>query len=296
MGGIVELSHYKYKGDVDMHFGFLSVGLVMTFFLLPFTCFALGQADIAVIDVGVDKNCNWVVTMKNVGNTQLPPTATDQYNGASILITKNGANDSGWRLRTPLKMPGSVASYSNSGTPPINGTITLGAVYKTNGSYEDTNLANNTMSKVVTCTPPPKPLPDLAIMSLDFTPDCRPLIKLKNMGTAAVSDWYFQRIYLQRRMDNVPAGQLYIRTISPTGSLKAVQGEAEYIDGSEYVPQSTLSYVIAVSGVALEDSNFNNNAATVNLPDRCKPGANLRKVVPPVRGTVQTPIKKPLPY
>ena len=109
-----------------MHFGFLSFALVMTLFLFPFTSFALGQADIAVIDVGVDNNCNWKVTMKNVGNTQLPPTATDQYNGASILITKNGVNDSGWRFGAALKMPGSVASYSNSGTPPINGTMTLG--------------------------------------------------------------------------------------------------------------------------------------------------------------------------
>lgn len=276
-----------------MRLGFLGIVVAALVFLLPFTSHALGQADIAVIDISVDSNCNWVITLKNVGTTQLPPTALDQYNGTSIQITKNGVVDSSWRFGSSLKMPGSVATYSNSGTPQINGTITLGATFETKGSYQDINPANNTLSKVVTCTPPPKPKPDLTITSLDFTPDCHPIIKVANIGNAAVSDWYFQRIYLQRYMDNVPAGQLYIKTMSPNGALKQIQGTAEYIDGIEYVPQSTLRYEIGVSGVVLEDGNFNNNSASVNLPDRCKPGANVRTIVPQVRGTIQSPIRPP---
>jgi hypothetical protein len=256
----------------------LGIAVFAVLILMPFTSYGLGKADIAVIDVGVDSKCNWVVTMQNVGNTQLPPTAMDQYYGAAIQIKINGANDSGWSFGSPLKMPGSIATYSKGA--PINGTVTLGATYEANGSYEDTNLSNNTLSKVVSCTPPPKPQPDLTITSLDFTPDCRPHIKMANIGSIPVSDWYYQRIYLQRRMDNVPAGQLYIKTISPNGVLKQVQGTADFIDSADYVPQSTLRYNIDISGVVLDDANSNNDSATVNLPDRCKPGANLKKVLP----------------
>lgn len=272
----------------------LTMCIVAALFILPLTSHALGKADIAVIDISVNSNCNWVITMKNVGTTQLPPTATDQYNGASISVSLDGVGIGAWRFGSGLEMPGSVASESGSNTKQISGTVTVGAKFSTNGSYEDTNLANNTLSKVLTCTPPYRPMPDLSITSLDFTSDCRPRVKVANLGDAAVSDWYFQRIYLQRRMDNVPAGQLYIKAMTPLGGCKVPQGTCEWIDGIEYVPQGTIRYDIAISGVVMEDRNLNNNSATISLPDRCKPGAALKKVQPQIKGPLPPPIKGPL--
>ena len=112
-----------------------------------------------------------------------------------------------------------------------------------------------------------------------------------------MSDAYYNGTYLQRRIDNAPAGLLYLRTISPNGAIKAVHGTAEYTEGKEFLPQSTLKYDI-VANVALQDSNTNNNSITVNVPDRCK-GGGIKRIVPPVKAPIQAPAPlapaKPLP-
>jgi hypothetical protein len=46
----------------------LGIAVIAVLILMPFTSYGLGKADIAVIDVGVNSKCNWVVTMTNVGN------------------------------------------------------------------------------------------------------------------------------------------------------------------------------------------------------------------------------------
>ena len=269
------------RKEINMRARFLTVFFVMTLVLLPNFCLAQGQADIAVTDIGVDADCFLRITFKNVGNTQLPATATDQYYGAYVKIMHNGANAGAWRFGAAVKMPGSVATQRDG---VISGTVNVTATYMTNDTYVDTNPANNSMSKTLTCT---RAMADLTITAVDFASDCRPVIKLKNLGNAAMSDTYYNGAYLQRRMDNVPAGQLYLRTISADGRIKAVQGTAEYTDGKEYLPQSTLRYDI-VSNIALQDSNANNNSVTVNVPDRCKGGA-IKRIVPPVRAPIQSP-------
>ncbi|MHB8109938.1 MAG: hypothetical protein ACYDHW_07890 [Syntrophorhabdaceae bacterium] len=232
------------------------------------------------------------VTLKNVGNAQLSPAATDQFNGTYVQIKHNGANASSWRFGGAVKMPGSVGTLKNG---IITGTVNVTAVYMTNNIFVDANPSNNSMSKTLSCT---KAMADLTITALGFTPDCRPIIKLKNTGNAAMSDYYYNGAYLQRRMDNVPSGQLYLRTISPNGAIKAVQGTAEYIDGKEFLPQSSLKYDI-IGNVAQQDSNLNNNSITVNVPERCKPGAIKRVIPPPVKAPIQVPAPvppvKPLP-
>ncbi len=272
--------------------------LAAVLFLMPLTSHALGQADIAITDITVNSNCNWIITVKNVGTTELPVTALDQYYGTSIQILKNGSPSSGWRFGSEVKMPGSVAQFtlspSNAESAQVNGTVTLGAVFQANGSYQDTNPANNTLSKVLTCTPPPRSQPDLTITSLNFTPDCRAHITVKNIGTAALPDAVFSRVYLQRKMDNVPAGQVYLKNMTPSGGCKPSQGTCEYTDSADYVPQQSIQYAITASGVWVEESNYNNNSATVNLPDRCKPGAALKRVQPQLKGPVQAPAKLPV--
>jgi hypothetical protein len=266
------------------------MGIVAALLLTPVTGHALGQADIAVLDLAVDSNCNWIVTLKNVGTTELPVTAFDQYYGTSIQILKNGAPSSGWRFSSGLKTPGSVVQFTlspnNAPAAVVSGTITLGAIFQPNGSYEDTNPANNTMSKVLACTPLPRPQPDLAITSLDFTPDCRPHIAVKNIGTAAVPDSTFRQVYLQRRLDAVPAGRLYLQ-----GGCGAPQGTCEFIDGAEYVPQNAIQYDIGTS-VWLDESNGTNNSATASLPQRCKPGAD--SLAPQILSVNLAPISLPV--
>jgi hypothetical protein len=293
-----QLGINRLKGDMTMTPRIICICLAAVLSLLPFTAYALGQADIAITDITVNSNCNWIITVKNVGTTELPVTALDQYYGTGIQIQKNGVDSSGWRFGSAVKMPGSVAQFtlspSNADSAQVNGTVTLGAIFKPNGSYEDTNPANNSLSKILTCTPPPRSQPDLVITSLDFTPDCRARIVVKNIGTLAVPDHVFQRLYLQRKLDNVPAGQVYLYSMTPNGGCKIPQGSSEFTDYAEYVPQQTIQYTITASGIWFDESNSNNNSATVNLPDRCKPGAALKRVQPQYKGPVQRPIETPL--
>jgi hypothetical protein len=236
---------------------------------------ALGKADIAVIDVSVNSDCFIVATAKNVGTTPLPVAASDAYHGTTIAFLKDGAQFSEYRFSSGLQQPGSTASYT-AGNGQINGTATIGARFNTSSSYEDTNPANNSMSKTLSCIPPAKPKADLTVTSLDFTADCRPIVRLANLGTAALQDYTFTTTYLQRKVDNLPTGQLYLRTLDSAGRLKSPQGTAEWIDGKEYTPQSTLQYIITNNSVVMDDANFNNNTLTVNLPERCKTAGPMR--------------------
>jgi hypothetical protein len=251
--------------------------LTLVIILLPLTAHAeLGKADIAVIEVTVDSDCYVVATVKNVGTTPLPVAASDMYYGTTIAFLKNGAQNSEYSFSTGLRQPGGTGTYNGGITSQVNGTAVIGAKFNPHGSYEDINPANNIMSKTVTCTPAPKPKPDLTITSLGFTADCRPIIRVANIGTAAVGDTDFETAYLQRKVDNLPSGQVWLKTIDRAGRLKSPQGSVEWIDGKDYTPKSTLQYAIANT----VDANFNNNFATVTLPDRCKTPAPPRQIRP----------------
>jgi hypothetical protein len=275
-----------------MNIKFAGICVALMLFFIPESTFALGQADIAVFDITVDDECYWTIAIKNVGATQLPVTATDRYYGSLIAITNVG----GWRFGEKVKMPGSVDNFTLKGTnslmAQINGTQALEVTFDTNNTYEDINLTNNKLSKTFTCTPPPAPKPDIAITLLDFTADCRPHVRVVNQGNAPVKDYDFNVYYLQRKLDNLQAGQLYLRQMDPSGQLKMPNGSAEWTDTSDYTPEQVIEYSLSASGIAIVDSNFNNNWASATLPDRCKSSTTPVKKLPPVNRTLPQGINK----
>jgi hypothetical protein len=275
-----------------MNTKFAGICVALMLFFIPVSGFALGKADIAIFDLTIDNECYWTITVKNVGTTPLPVTATDQHYGASIAITNVG----GWRFGEEVKLPGSVGYFTlkggNSLKAQINGTQALEVTFNTNGSYEDINLANNKLIKTFTCTPPPVPKPDLAITLVDFTADCRPHVRVVNQGNAPVKDYDFNVYYLQRKLDNLQAGQLYLRQMDQYGQLKMPNGSAEWTDTSDYTPEQVIEYSLSASGIAVVDSNFNNNKASATLPDRCKSSTTPVKISPAINRTLQQGINR----
>jgi hypothetical protein len=181
-----------------------------------------------------------------------------------------------------LRQPGSTAT-STATIIQIKGTETITAEFGSHGAYIDTNPANNKMTKTMTCTPPVVPKPDLTITSVDFTQDCRPVVRLANIGNASLASYEFSAFALQRVVDNLRTGVISMLTVDSYGRLKSPQGTAEWIDGKEYLPQSTIGYYLtSSSNVVLNDGNFQNNSAAATLPDRCKTGTPvLRKGLQP---------------
>jgi hypothetical protein len=289
-----------------MKIKFAGICVALMLFFIPASTFAIGKADIAVFDLTIDNECYWTIAIKNVGATQLPVTATDQYNGASIQIKLGNTNVGFWRFGEEVKMPGSVGYFtlktSLNPQAQINGTQALEVTFNTNNTYEDINPANNKLIKTFSCTPPPAPKPDLAITLLDFTADCRPHIRVVNQGNAPVDNYAFSVYYFQRKIDGLAAGQLYLRQIDPTGNLKMPNGSAEWTDTADYKPEQVIEYSLG-SPTVIVDSNFNNNWARANLPERCKMSTTPVKRSPTINRTLPQEInrdiipqgKRPLP-
>lgn len=252
-----------------------AIHLLIAVLLLPITALAAGtKADIAVTDITVDSDCYVVATFKNVGTTPLPASAMDSFLGARFKFKFDGKSEAeysiGPELGKKLKEPGSTYSYTCKSSR-ISGTVQVDAIFNVHNSYEELTPANNTLHKAVTCAPK---LPDLKVTSIDFTSDCRPLIRLENAGTGPVSDWdYKHNAYLQRMIDGAPGGQLYLQTIDPAKKLKSPGASVEWTDGKEYIPQQTIEYTIKK---VTEESDKTNNTAQASLPDRCKKVAPLK--------------------
>ncbi len=252
-----------------------AIYLFIVVLLFPITVHAAaGKADIAVTDITVDSDCYVVATFKNVGATPLPASAMDSFLGASFKFKFDGKDKAeygiGTEMGNKLKQPGSTYSYTCKASR-ISGTAQVDAIINVHNSYEDINPANNTLRKSVTCAPK---LPDLKITSVDFTSDCRPRIKVENVGTGPVADLdYMHNAYLQRMVDGAPGGQLYLQTIDPAKKLKSPEASVEWIDGKEYIPQVSIEYTIKR---VKEESDTTNNTAKTTLPDRCKKLAPIK--------------------
>jgi len=252
-----------------------AIHLFIAVLLLPITVHAAGgKADISVTDITVDSDCYVVATFKNVGTTPLPASAMDSYLGASFKFKIDGKDKGFYGIGTvdgnQLKQPGSIFSFTRRASR-ISGTVQVDAIFEVNNSYEDMNPANNTLRKSVTCAPK---LPDLKITSVDFTSDCRPRVKVENVGTGPVADNdYKHNAYLQRMIDGAPGGQLYLQTIDPTKKLKSPGASVEWTDSKEYLPQGTIEYTIKRVN---EESDITNNMASAGLPDRCKKAVPMK--------------------
>lgn len=232
-----------------------------------------GKADIAITDMTVNSDCNIVLSLKNVGSTTLPLSADDPGHGTGIQLYKGTSPHGGYRVWPNPRQPGSTTTSTSP--IKINGTETITAEFNSFGAYVDTNPADNKITKTLTCTPPVVPKADIAITSVEFTQDCRPLVRLANVGNAPLPDYQLKNIGIQRVVDNLPTGIIHLVTIVGYTNLIQPQGSVPLIDGKEYLPQNSIGYSVFATQSTFADADYNNNKKTVKLPDRCKAGSPL---------------------
>lgn len=237
---------------------------------------AAPKFDLAVTNLGVDSQCRVVVTLKNNGPDELPMTAYDQFQGPSVAFKKNGAPFGGWRLvsvdpaRT-LRHPGGTVTWTR-GELKFQGSANVSATIQSN-LQGDTNAANNSLSRTLNCSPA---LPDLAITGISFTRDCRAVITIRNLGKAPLADAAFAGgagAYLQRYLDNVPGGSVFLSQVDPGKALKAPGGTHSYTDGAEYKAKTMVKYQLMRLG---QEANSANNVKQVNVPPQCRSGTGTR--------------------
>jgi hypothetical protein len=248
------------------------------FFFMVGTGRAQPLPDLVVTDLGVNSECQMVVTLKNQGTGELPIAAYDPYLGPSVQFYKGSSPFGGWSLssldpRKALKSPGGTVSWVRE-SPKIEGTVEVRVVVDPNNLIQESSKDNNSLTMVLTCA---AMLPDLRIDSIEFTSDCRAMLRLSNAGDASLSDAAFigGNAYLQRYLDDKPAGQIYLGAIDPGKALKPPGGTREWTDGNEYKANKSVKYQIESVG---QEKDTSNNMKQVDVPERCQ--AEATQVLP----------------
>ncbi len=230
---------------------------------------AAPKFDLAVTNLSVDNECRVVVTLKNNGPDELPMTAYDQFQGPSVAFKKNGAPFGGWRLVSvdsarALKRPGGTVTWTR-GELKFQGSASVSATIQSN-LQGDTNAGNNSMTRTLSCTPS---LPDLAITGISFTRDCRAVVTIRNLGKAPVPNPAFVGggAYLQRYLDNVPGGSVFLSQVDPGKSSQPPGGTRQFTDSADYKAKSVVKYQLMRLG---QEMNTANNVKQANVPLQCR--------------------------
>jgi hypothetical protein len=228
------------------------------------------KVDLTVTNLTVDEDCRVVVTLKNSGPDELPLTAYDQFQGPALSFKKNGGSFGGWRLIAvdpagALKRPGGSVTWTR-GELKFQGSANVSATVDDANLLAETNEANNTLSKTLSCNPA---LPDLAITAIAFTRDCRAVVTVRNLGKASLPDGAFAGgagAYLQRYLDNVPGGSVFLSQVDPGRTLEAPGGTRSFTDGAEYKAKSVVKYQLMRLG---QEASTANNVKQANVPPKC---------------------------
>lgn len=269
--------------------------LAVSLLLAPCAGLALDPADIAVTDIVVDAQCRPVATLTNVGNTNLPLAAYDQKAGATYQFSR-GENHEAWggaRLyshdpQKQLVPPGGSAQVSIS--KQVVGTVLVSAEFQPAGSYTDTQPGNNRLGKSLTCA---GQLPEIAITALTLDAQCRPVLTLRNLGNGPLADVAYTTaygLYAQRRIDDAPAGQVYVKDVDPQKKLKIAGGEITITDTLPSRPQGKLRYEL--KHVPSEGNVTSNDAMEIAIPAACAV-ADRAATIKPVQALRLPPATSP---
>jgi len=230
---------------------------------------AAPKFDLAVTNLSVDNDCRVVVTLRNNGPDELPLTAYDQFQGPSVAFKKNGMPFGGWRLVSvdsgrALKRAGGSVTWTR-GELKFQGSASVTATIQSN-LQGDTNAGNNSMTRDLSCSPA---LPDLAITRIDFTRDCRAVVTIRNLGKAPLPNTVFVGggAYLQRYLDNVPGGSVYLSQVDPGKSSQPPGGTRRFTDGADYKAKSVMKYQLVRLGQEMSTAN---NVKQANVPPQCR--------------------------
>jgi len=230
---------------------------------------ATAGPDLVVTDVAVNADCQIVVSLANRGSESLQASAYDAYLGASLSMRRSGQTFGGWRLAAidaerRLRSPGGMLIWTRA-EPRVEGQLDLEVTIDSGGVVAESNESNNVLSRRLSCSPP---LPDLALLEVDFTEDCRPRVRAVNAGDGPAAERIYiaSNGYVQRRIDGVPSGQIALGQLDSGHALASPGGSVVFVDGPEQRGARSISYELG--GLGQEKSSAN-NAVQSDIPPRC---------------------------
>lgn len=139
------------------------------------------------------------------------------------------------------------------------------------------------MQKTLTCAPK---LPDLVIEKIDFAPDCRTMISIKNVGDGEILANYFNGVNVMRTIDGQSKGWFRLSEADPSGAVRLPGGQVVWTDFAEFKAKIGVNYQMSnLPGEKLTT----NNAGNANVPSRCTEDGSKRKVTAPITlpGTIR---------
>jgi hypothetical protein len=265
--------------------------------------------DLIVSNIALNNECRLEITLTNGGPGPMPLSAYDPIQSPSINFYKDGAAFGGWGLNSidpqqALTTPGSSITWTRQ-NPQLSGTVDIRVNIDAAQELAESNEANNDFTQTVCCgecAPEPEPepepqpspaetapgLPDLTISRVTYTRDCRPSIRLENLG-GPLNKGAYQRggAYVQRFEDNKPTARIPLLKVDPRRLLLTGRRGVGWVDSSRIMATQTVRYQLA--GVGAE-ANTRNNMGQVSVPRNCQ----ATQAAPPARPIRQAPLRVPL--
>jgi hypothetical protein len=258
-----------------------------------------GPPDLEVTDISLNSDCRLVVTLTNNGPGPMPLSAYDPIGSPSINFYRDGGAFGGWSLNTfdpqqTMTTPGTSVTWVRQ-NPQLSGSVEIRTVIDIAQELTESNEANNETIRTVSCggsTPDPEPepdtgtqgptestgsasLPDLAITGITYSRDCKPILRLENLGSRLDPRLYRGKgISLQRFENNQTRStrRIPIGMIDPQRRLLS-GGSISWTDSG--VPAATRSLRYQLVGIGAE-GNTENNVKTINVPTRCHTAPKIR--------------------
>jgi hypothetical protein len=271
-----------------------------------------GPPDLEVTDISLNSDCRLEVTLTNNGPGPMPLSAYDPIGSPSVNFYKDGASFGGWSLNTfdpqqTLSTPGASVTWVRQ-NPQLSGSMAIRTVVDASHELTESDESNNETIRTVSCggsTPDPDTgtqapagsagsanLPDPAITGITYSRDCKPILRLGNLGGRLNERFYRGKgITLQRFENNSPrfTRSVPLATIDRQRRLLS-GGGISWTDNN--VPPSARSLRYQLVGVGSE-ANAENNVKTVNVPARCHTASKMRVKPRPIdRVQPGVPLKK----
>jgi len=197
--------------------------------------------DLVVRDLRANENCQIVVTVSNIGRGPVPDSAYGlATRGSSSLQMYNGTKPwggivlGGFDAAKQTRPPGGSAQHlwfpgaANLKLTP--GVHTLKLTVDSNKAVKESNEANNTLVRRVTCRPR---LPDLVVRDIRLNAQCQIVVTLANIGSGSVPDAGFSlnppRTSVQMYRNGQPWGGIVLGGFDPAKQVKAPGGSAQHI-------------------------------------------------------------------
>ena len=239
--------------------------------------------DLVPVDLVLDADCRIDVTIRNNGPAIVPDAgySLSPPGSSGVQMYNDGAPFGGIVLggfdSSHASQPvGGTATYKWFSSLPLPpGSHTVKVDVDNNNSIAETNEANNSLTKTLTCQ---KPLPDLVPVSFSLqqtgiTPNspCQIVLTLKNIGTGIVPDAAFAPVpagpAVQMYNDGAPWGGAVLGLIDLAKVLQPAGGTLTYpwMAATVGLRVAAGDHVLRVdvdNNNALVESNEANNSLT----------------------------------